>query len=104
MKSFKVPESGSIHDLIQKSFAIDLPIGSGTGLSIDDPITMNVDSEYVSNEFEVLDFLGYLRSVKWERQKQELIEYNHKYIDRITINVTDLMDTKRNYWTEEHFF
>ncbi len=104
MKNFKVPENTSIHDLIQNEFDIDLPISSGTGLSIDDPIIMNVHVDYVQSEFEVLEFLGYLRSVKWKRLMQELLVHNDKYIDRITINVTDLMDNKNNSWTEEYYF
>lgn len=104
MKNFNLPENINIHDLIQSKFDIDLPISSGTGLFIDDPIFMNIDVDYVHNEFEVLDFLGYLRSIRWERQKQELLTDNDKYIDRITITVTDLMDNTSDSWTEEYFF
>jgi hypothetical protein len=102
MKQFK--PSTSIHDLIQKEFDIDLPISSGTGLSVDDPIVMNIDVDYVQNEFEALKFMGYFRSIKWKRMQQKLFNIGDRYIDCITIKVTDLMDFTSDSWTEEYFF
>ena len=102
MKQFK--PNTSIHDLIQKEFDIDLPISSGTGLSVNDPIVMKVDMDYVQNEIEALKFMGYLRSIKWKQIKQRLLNVGDRYIDCLTINVTDLMDCTSDSWSEEYFF
>ena len=104
MKSFKVQANISIHNLIQNEFDIDLPISSGTGISVADPIIMNVDMDYVNNEFETLKFLAYFRSIKWKRMQQKLFNIGDRYIDCITIKVTDLMDWTSDSWTEEYFF
>lgn len=102
MKQFK--PNTSIHDLIQKEFDIDLPISSGAGLSVTDPIVMEIDMDYVQNEFEALKFMGYLRSIKWKQIKQRLLNTDDRYIDCLTINVTDLMDCASDSWSEEYFF
>lgn len=102
MKQFK--PNTSIHELIQKEFDIDLPISSGTGISVTDPIVMNVNVDYVQNEFEALKFVGYFRSIKWKLIKQRLLNIGDRYIDCLTINVMDLMDCTSDSWTEEYYF
>ncbi len=94
----------SIHDLIQKEFDIALPISSGTGLSIDDPIFMNVDIDYVHNEYVVLEYLSFSRFMEWQRKGQKLINYNDRFIDCLTITVSDLTDNIDNIWTENYYF
>ena len=101
MKEFK-PHT-SVKELLKAAFDLNLDIGHGTGTS-SDPIQMLANAEYVHNEYEVLEFLGYYRSVGWQRQSQKLIHDGSKYLDCITISVWDLMDSSEVTWQEEFYF
>lgn len=100
---FKAPENRSIHDLIFEEFDVDLPIESGTGVSVDDAIIMNIDVDYVHNEYVVLEYLGFYRFVDWKVLGQKLLCCGDKRFDCITISVSDVVD-KSEVWTEEFFF
>lgn len=91
-----------IHDLIKKEFDVDLPIGKGTGLSVDDAIVMKVDADYVHNEYVVLNYLALYRLVDWHFNRQALILYGDRKYDLIKINVTNLVNS--NNWTEVYYF
>ena len=101
MKEFK-PQT-SVKKLLNSTFDLELEIGQGTGTA-DDPIQMPANAEYVHGEYEVLEFLGYYRSVGWQRLSQELIHDGSKYLDGITISVWDLTDSSKEACIEEFYF
>lgn len=101
MKEFK-PQT-SVKYLLKASFDLELDIDQGTGTA-DDPIQMPANAEYVHGEYEVLEFLGYYRSVGWQRLSQKLIHNDSRYCDCITISVWDLMDSSKETWQEEFYF
>lgn len=100
---FNALDNRSIHDLIFEEFDVDLPIASGTGTSVNDPIVMSVDENYVHHEYLVLEFLGYYRFTEWQFKGQSLLCCGDKRFDCITISVCDLICTD-SVWTEEYFF
>lgn len=101
MQEFK--SHTSVKDLLKAAFDLNLDIGQGKGTA-DDPIKMPANAEYVHCEYEVLEFLGYYRSVGWQRQSQKLIQDGCKYLDCITISVWDLMDSSKLPWQEDFYF
>lgn len=101
MKEFK--RHTSVKDLLKSAFDLNLDIGKGKGTA-DDPIQMPANAEYVHCEYEVLEFLGYYRSVGWQRLNQKLIHDGRKYLDCLTISVWDLQDSSKLPWQEEFYF
>lgn len=100
---FNAPENKNVHDLILEEFDVDLSIGKGTGISVNDPIVMNVDVDYVHNEYVVLEYLGYYRFVEWKVLGQKLLCCGDKRFDCITISVSEVVDNTE-VWKEEFFF
>lgn len=102
MNIFKTPETMNVHDLIQKEFDIDLPIGKGAGLSVDDPIVMKADHNFVHNEYQVIEYLASYRLIKWQFVSQALIRIGDRKYDLIKISLNNLVDSKN--WTEVIYF
>jgi hypothetical protein len=101
MNKFKPDQS--IHDIINEAYLSNLPIGKGTG-SIDDPIIMLPDIDYVHNEYEVLGFLGYYRKIEWLSVSQRLLHTDGKYIDSLTISISEISDSLANSRNETYYF
>ena len=97
----------SLHDLIFEASGIDLPIGSGTGLSLDNPVKILSGENYVHNEYEIFKF--YLRylfsgSVEWDFVSQNHLIANDKHIECIELSLCDLDDISKDEWTEKYYF
>lgn len=102
-KPFEIPNNQTIREIISDLFQINLPITGGNGKSIKDAIVMNVDENYVQNEYVVLEYLGFSRFMEWKVLGQKLLCIGDKRFDCITISVYDVLDNT-DVWTEEYFF
>jgi len=77
----------TLKELLERDFKVELPISGGDGNSIDDPIIIHKKgmNDYVGTEHFILRCMGIGLGIEWKKLGQELIIYNNKKIDKITI-------------------
>jgi len=95
----------NLHDQILEDTGIDLPIGLGSGLSIDDPSKMLVLEHYGHTEANIISF--YLRNYEllaWDVVKHEQVIVGDRKIDCIELSVSESPDDMNNAWTEKYYF
>jgi len=77
-----------IHDLLKSVF--NLPVGGGSGKSIDDPfiIELTEKNDIVGTEYEILNWLGILNGFTWQVIEQRLNFPDDKKIDQLVIEIS----------------
>lgn len=96
----------TLKDILEEDFRVELPISGGFGNSIDNAIIIHRDgmNDYVGTEHFILKCLGIGRRVEWKILKQELLSYNNKKIDRISIETKQLIESKTITQVENYYF
>ncbi len=80
------------------------PIQLGSGKFIFDPITIDITDEtnYIRQEYKILNIIGQARMVQWEVVSQTLHFKGDRKIDQITIAVEDPFNDEITF--EDYFF
>jgi hypothetical protein len=96
----------SLKNLLFEDFGVELPISGGTGNSIDNAIIMHrqVPNDFVSTEYYIVKCISIGRRVKWKLLRQELIEADGKYYDKLEIEVVDEKDDEIVTTIENYYF
>ena len=103
MKIINLPES--LHDQILAYSGKDLPIGTGSGLSIDDPVMMLAHENYGHTQCEIFWF--YLKDyikVAWDVIAQEIVVIGDKHIDCFELSVSERPEDMKDEWAEKYYF
>ena len=103
MESIKPTES--LHDQILEYTGKDLLIGTGSGLSIDDPVILLAHENYGYTECNIISF--YLRkyeTVAWDVIAQEILVIVDKQIEYIKISVSESPDDMKDAWVLKYYF
>ena len=95
----------SLHDQILEDTGKDLPIGTGTGLSITDPVKMFTHKNLGHGEADIINFfLRDYETVAWDVIAQEILVIGDKHIDCIELSVSESPDDMKDAWTEKYYF
>ena len=103
MNNFSVAKS--LHDQILEYSGKDIPIGTGFGLSINDPIQMDTQENYGHTQCAIFSY--YLRKhypVAWDVVKQEIIIENDKHIDCVELSVSESPEDMKEAWNVKYYF
>ncbi len=101
----KIAPTETLHDQIFKQSAKDLPIGTGTGKSIDDPVKLFVHKKFGHTEADVISFsLRDYELVAWDVVKQETMAVGDKHIDYFELSISESPDDMKDAWKEEYYF
>lgn len=86
----------SFRKIIKDKFNIELPIREGDGTNIDNPIIID-HRQYIRIEKDCINYACKILHMKWVIYKQELIEYEGKSIDLITIRISKKGDFENSF-------
>ena len=91
-----------IHNLLKN--VLNLPIGGGSGKSIDDPIIIELtkENDYVGTEYRIIQLLGILNGFTWQVIEQRLNFPDDKKIDQLKIEITQ--NNTGQKMIKEYFF
>lgn len=80
------------------------PIQLGSGKFIFDPIAIDIidETNYIRQEYKILNIIGQARMIKWEVVSQTLHFQGNQKIDQITIAIEDPIDGE--ILIEDYFF
>jgi hypothetical protein len=95
----------NLKELLQTDFGKKLPISGGFGNSIENAIVIHKQDviDYVGLEYFVLSCLGIGRQIEWKKLGQELVVFDDKKIDKITIEtrnetISEVITQEENYY------
>ena len=96
----------SFRKTIKNKFGVDLPVQGGDGTCIESPIIIDQTQKYnyVSLEKTCINYACLFHGVKWVIEKQELIDYEGKWIDIITIGISTNGVFEENYKQTSYYF
>lgn len=89
----------SFRKTVKNKFGVDLAIQGGYGTYIESPIIIDETQKYnyVSLEKTCINYACLFHGVEWVIEKQELIDYEGKWIDIITIGIPTNGVFEENY-------
>ena len=97
----------TLREMINQTFGVDLPIRGGNGNSIENAIIIEFQvpmNDYISTEYEVLNYIGIGLGIKWNLIQQELIfEYDKTY-DKLIIEIRPLDGSGIASQIENYYF
>lgn len=96
----------TLRKLLFDDFGVDLPISSGLGNSIDNPIILEKTgmNDYVGTEYAVLKYLGMGRRIKWKTLGQEYLIHHNRHIDKIKIETVQTTEDEIITQIENYYF
>lgn len=79
----------SLKKKLKDELDIDLPISGGMGKSKVDPIIIEEigRNNYVRYQYQVIDSLGKSEGFSWKVVRQELLNTNKRYLDRMIVEI-----------------
>jgi hypothetical protein len=91
---------------IFKEYNIDLPIKSGDGISIENPIVIDKTQQYnyVRIEKDCITYACRILQMEWFLLKQALVIHEGKYIDVIKIGMLKKDDFQNNFEIAQFYF
>lgn len=82
-----------------KDFGVDLPILSGSGHTIDDPIVIDPNyKDWSDVEYTFLKYINLALNRSWKIVQQSLLEHNGRKIDQLKIEITGDDKNYYNYY------
>lgn len=96
----------NIREQIRKDFGVDLPVKGGSGISIEDPLEIELTeiNDYIGAEYAFLKYLGLGRGIEWRVIEQALLYHNDKKIDKIVIETKEFTEDEIITQTENYYF
>lgn len=96
----------SFRKTIKNKFGVNLPIKGGNGTCIESPIIIDETQKYnyVSLEMTCINYACLFLGMEWIIEKQELIDYEGKWIDIITIGILTNGVFEENYKQIFYYF
>lgn len=95
----------SINEQANEPYGINLPAGSGKGLSIDSPIKILASKNYIKTEFEmILVYLDQYVAFEWDLVSQTILTSGGNKIECIEIAISNCQERSINAWTEKFYF
>lgn len=96
----------TLRQKLKKHFDTDFPISGGTGKSEDDPIILHraEPNDYIGLEYEILECLGIIREIEWQKTRQAHLVHNGRHLDRIDITFVKEHSTRKTTKTESYYF
>ena len=94
----------TLNEILKTNFNIDLNLSGGMGNSKDQAIILPPFPDYVSMEYQIMEYLGTLRDIQWELLEQTLIAHNDRALDQMKIKTVQKTDTEIITQVENFYF
>lgn len=86
---------------VKVGFGVDLPISGGMGDSIENAFIIEESNsgKGISIEYKILDYLfGFMGLKEWKLEKQELIEKENRYYDKLQFSWDEDKENFHSYY------
>lgn len=88
-----------------EQFGIDIPAGTGTGLSIESPIKIFTGDNCIKTQFKmILAYLDQYVAFEWDLISQTILTSGENKIECIEIAISNCQERSINAWTEKFYF